>query len=1221
MYNNEKKNILNAVPNQYTTLEGQPYVGPYHVTRMGLPMTGTHHTVDSKVLIVDSKNKTVVDTKKDWPATLAKTNNTLNENATTYDLLPIIVNKPPIIISSIIEATTPPIKPYSKADATGEFMYQFPDGTVKVHRGVSITLAVTAKQPDILNVDNGVLVMKESDSELSYQWFFNGELIGDRTVATDSLDIQNIGALRYNPTPNSLAITNVIPEFAGTYACLVSNDIGTTDAGSIELEVYVSDIDSFFYTNLLQNGNGESDTEGWTGVNNGLISKEISISTDGSILKSIVVDPLSPNFSWTTEMMHPQPYNMATGLLKSLDTPAQNAIVMGNSNMWPISTYFSRKNYTYTVNKGIETIRTYQDIDLSELLEPHIRGAIYGVRGLQAVCCGYVGNAIMNYEPNKEFVLPSDRAKPRAYFKGAPRLSPENFSKAGPGFVVERVYVTIQEYVNGQPIKSRLRTQLEDGQVEISRGILVMEDPWSKRLDKYANEVYYPGGLGWANPDVRSLGDARDQHLYVADDLMPYYEDRFTYGQYAEFQKQIIDRLNPKTNKIRVTINIEAPQLGYYLQERGGNNVPTTIDKLWELLPWTSTWPARSYGAKNNDGWPSDDNPFSQIINDKNKEKLPLEQKMPKIGDSRAFVTGLTVALIPQYLNEEVTNQDALEIISEVSNQTQIVESPIVSGEKYRANDYGKRDLELTFKLDTNTATLSIQLIETDPINQVVSLMSYQPGLFPYSDESYQTGVSTNKISATAKDKSGADSNIIKYKGESQTTTNGILIPLYALANSNAIAYGAATNEKYSERIKEPYGPIIYKRGNTSILSVGFDPDVNSFKIEKTSDSETRLLSTRKQTTKSITQLRIGSYKYNAKGEIDRECWALGGLTSSLDDAETDIKSFAPILPYNWYAIPKKDQLSIVRDQMPTTDYTRFSIPSKPLILEDWRSNWEQSMFMGSAIPKIKDSGYSKKGLSLEQTTWSKASRFVITVGAYTPSLLANITGSVVEQTENNPINEALFSYQNYYLDFVEDGAILHQTPNLGGVSRLYSFTDAEKWKPEGGDVINFYNRTEEIAYEQLENTSGRYVPKPTDYAPYINPNYHTFVDDPDNTVTVPIQPVFMPHITSESTTKRISEQISETAAFKLPKQVLTAPINQGGLAIPLNENGEPDMEQHRVIIYGVRPVTSGEGVSMSSDSETIIVNTAVTVTTPFEGEDSDYGYKYTTKQIRTQNI
>ena len=60
-------------------------------------------------------------------------------------------------------------------------------------------------------------------------------------------------------------------------------------------------------------------------------------------------------------------------------------------------------------------------------------------------------------------------------------------------------------------------------------------------------------------------------------------------------------------------------------------------------------------------------------------------------------------------------------------------------------------------------------------------------------------------------------------------------------------------------------------------------------------------------------------------------------------------------------------------------------------------------------------------------------------------------------------INEALFSYQNYYLDFVEDGAILHQTPNLGGTSRLYSFTDAEKWKPEGGDVINFYNRTEEI--------------------------------------------------------------------------------------------------------------------------------------------------------------
>jgi len=213
-----------------------------------------------------------------------------------------------------------------------------------------------------------------------------------------------------------------------------------------------------------------------------------------------------------------------------------------------------------------------------------------------------------------------------------------------------------------------------------TKGILTLMDPWTKRLSKYKNRVYYQGDKGYTVPDKPSLGDSRDAHLFVADELMPDYRERYAFGQYAEFNKQVIERLDPRTNKIRITINIEAPELGVMFRERGGNELTSVSDKLklWETLPWMSTWPSRSFGVRNNDGFPNEDSAYNQLKNDPNIESTDLFQKIPQIGESRALISGLTFALVPIYKGRVgITNDDVNSIFLQLEEYTEDVPSPI----------------------------------------------------------------------------------------------------------------------------------------------------------------------------------------------------------------------------------------------------------------------------------------------------------------------------------------------------------------------------------------------------------------------------------------------------------------------------------------------------------------------------------------------------------------
>lgn len=651
--NETYNNTLHATFGQFRTLDGSDYLGPYYINSQGMPKTGHPQSVDSQPLVPYTEG---ILNQSD-PLTTQAVNTELNENETVYDLMPVIINRPPVVTKTIREASLPPIRPYAIADATPGYMHEFPDGVVRVQKGSAIQLRVEAQQPDVLNVENGQLVLKPSNSELTYDWTSPTDITGnqqggDLTSIGIIVDPNAIEPLIIPANPetatvildnNTLTITNIQPEYAGTYTCTVSNDIGSTDAGSITIEVFNSDRDSLLYSNLVLNPNADNGLDDWNVLDDTLqqASFKDPLSTQ---LKEVVTDPFDTSlFGWTTEMLYPRPFQLDMGVIRSQVPPSPQDV---NNN------YFTRVPYTYVVNNGKAVAQAYQDIDLTPL-ESHIKGAVHGVDGLRAIFCAYIGNGIFNYEPNEEFPLPSQRAQSGSYYPGAARLSVQNFSKAGPGFVKEKVTVTLEEYANNQAIASRILKVDTVGSQSIEIGTPTLQDPWTSLLPKYQNRVYYLGDQGYTTPDAPSIGDNRDAHLFVADELMPKQEDRYTYGQYGKLQKLIIDRLDPRTTKVRITIKIESTDLTLVMRERGSDQLPTNLGKLWEVLPWTTSWPSRSLGPRNNDRWPASTNPFGRIVYGDYLPNTPLREKLPTVGESRALVTGITFAITPMHTNNK----------------------------------------------------------------------------------------------------------------------------------------------------------------------------------------------------------------------------------------------------------------------------------------------------------------------------------------------------------------------------------------------------------------------------------------------------------------------------------------------------------------------------------------------------------------------------------------
>ena len=746
-----KYSLYYAKESEYVTLDGQPYIGPFHKMSSGILMTGKQHSITSTVIVaVNGKTSTAP------PLQSASPNTALNENETEYDLLPELVNSPPVIIKSMAEASTPQVKPSVAAGTLdGDYMYLFPDGATKVHAGVNLTLRIEAEQPKVFNVENGILEIKDPQEGLTYRWFVDGE-----SIVSDDID-DSLRAARL-VSGSTLTITNMIPRYAGVYTCVVSNDIGGTDGGSLNLEVYNSNVDSFFYTNLVNNPNGlgEDGTpslDGWESLSGTMIAKEMSRKTIGNRDKRIVVDPMNQEFHWTKEMMFPRPYQLDGGVLQGNPLPR-------------IKTYITRDKYQYGINGGTNLAQIYQDIDITDLRE-HVRGSIYGVSGVTALISFYIGNAIYNYEPARPYLTPDERASDRNYYNGSARLSLENFVKMGPGFVKEVTSIQIEEYSNETRVPS------------VGEGLkpITILDPWNARLGKYSNQIYYKGGEGKTTSDVPSEGGNVDKHLFVADELFPSQQDRFTYGQYAEFQRIVLDKLNPKTTKIRLIYTIKATGgLEFVLNELGIKRYNIT-DGIFELPDWYGSWQSgqliRSANAPE-----EEDKPFL-AIRDNYRSNLSwpdsVEQRVPKQSISRAFASGFNITLIPN--GSAQNNRSSVNAIYSRNTRVDgLVPSAInPNATPFDPADTGVRDVTITFMMDVATNTLGIQMIGRAPTSPQTTAeqVFYGAGLLPFDAGSDQTLLNTPTITNISQVNV---SSLITNRIGGFTVFNPIIAPRYS---------------------------------------------------------------------------------------------------------------------------------------------------------------------------------------------------------------------------------------------------------------------------------------------------------------------------------------------------------------------------------------------------------------------------------------------------------
>ena len=963
--------IFYAKRGQYVTLDGRDYVGEFHqMVGGGALMTGPTHSPDSEVIVpVGSETAT------SGILGVPNTNTTLDENTTEYDLLPVIVNRRPDIVSSLAEASSPTIRPYHTANASGDSMYEFEDGGVRVIQGAQLTLRVEASQPDVYNVESGKLVIKPPKSELSYNWTFDGEpLDGQQSTPT-------LGARR-TVNGNELIIEGIIPAYAGLYGCTVANDIGTTDAGTVELVVYDDALDTFYYTNLIENPNGESGVDSWNSVNGELEAKQLESKTVGRKHKSIVADPMNPPFNWTSEMLEPKPYQVDSGRLL-------------NNSISNLQNYFTRTKYNYTVNGGSPVVRAYQEIDLSEL-EYAIRGSLYGVSGLRGVFSCYIGNAIFNYEVASPYILPDTRADKLNYYLAAPRLSLENFLKNGPGFVKEKVYVTLEEYAsNGEKLQSR------DEQGNLLNNTITIHDPWNRRLPNYANQVYYNGDKNFVTPDQPTLGDSRDAHLFVADELFPEYKDRYTYGQHAEFSKFVIERLNPRTTKVRITLNIEAPELRYRLRDRDLRIADANT--LYEVATWEGVYESMRVAGKSN---------FTTKVFDEITEKYrvdqPVSQRVPKASVSRAFISGLNFALVPIRVGRE--DQTAVDVASILAKNTRVsglIPAPFEVAPPFDARDQGNRTIDILFTRES-VRSISITLTENNtdiPGTEPIAL-PFTSGLFPQLDV-----MSMIMLTKTDPGQPGVDGS--QYKGEVSKYTHAFYSPLYVAASNKA---RLDIPQKYVKDL-----PLSSKEE----IEVRYRRDNGTY-IERTKKSERGGFSAQRGSNSSV-DFKLADGVDQAKYHVAQ---LRKGPNQKLDRGVRNARTYTPVFPAQWYMIEQQDRIKLYEKRASELDseaYRKWATCLKPLTIDTYVSEWNaednpQNVYGG------KGSLTKQTVIKTGQSSWHNCSRFVITLGVH-----------------NNANNNEATTYQNYYLDMFNDKVVFHKTKNLmSNGDYLPSFTEDE---------------------------------------------------------------------------------------------------------------------------------------------------------------------------------
>jgi len=578
-------------------------------------------TPNGQYLVADLNDKEGAYVSASLPQ--AELSNT-DENQTVYNLFPYELNDVPIFTKNVYESSEPQIVSDQSYTPGRDNLYYDETGTVKVVVGSSFKLAVSAQQPNVLNVENGIPIVKPAKGDLKYEWLVDGNPVLDveKSFLEKRVDQRRL-------LDNVLEFVNVTKRMQGTYTCTVTNDIGQVSSEDIAIEVLdpVRSDDPFApfnRKNAIQNGFALDSTNNWTAIIGGLVTKQM-------LSKDQETNAKRPNASVFGHMpgeIYPHPINIRTNSINGF-TPAnllkQNAA------------YFTRGPIQYIANGGTNQAAVYQDIDLSGITD-YISGRAYGAKGVRAYFGCVLGNAITRFIPTIDILGPDERNKEEFYFSNAPRISYENFVLAGPAHLEETVTVIVQEYEGETPLQS---TIYENGEEKLVDNIQIVDklSTLYKQTTQDAIQPPFPtvttgeGDVVALNPITKEYA----QILNLYNSIYPNKQEHYAYGQYAEYQDYVISKLNIRTNKIRVTLRFDITT------ERMNEIAPDVISNdLFDLELWRKPYIKLLFKEYVNNVL----SVFQQNQSSQYKDR-PLNEQIRPGNASHAMATSLGLVLEP----------------------------------------------------------------------------------------------------------------------------------------------------------------------------------------------------------------------------------------------------------------------------------------------------------------------------------------------------------------------------------------------------------------------------------------------------------------------------------------------------------------------------------------------------------------------------------------------
>lgn len=582
---------------------------------------------------------------------LSPATSSIDENQTEYILLPELINDPPYISQSIYDTSTPLIKPIQFNQPGLQNMFVDSQGVVKVLIGTSFKLKLKAQQPPVYNIENGkpTLIVDTLplppppvpgvevssgtlESKIVYTWR------RDDVIVQNEIDIDRPGAsIAVGGTlKDELVINNISPKFAGTYVCEVSNDIGVNDSEQITIEVYNPDVEDFFYNNLVENPYGKNDTDQWLTPDQDFKTNRLS----NTEFKNLSQPWNRDTFGYTVDMFYPRPYHINTYHIKNSNF---------TEDLLREGYYFTRDVFKYKAKDGKAIINAEYDVDLTDAVD-YIQGSVYGVDGVRAVFGAYLGNAISRYKSTITTALVEYRNFKNTVDITKPRPSPENCLLAGVPVLDETVTVVITEMDNDTPLMSTIY-DVNTGATVTQPGCVVF-DPWTRGLSSINQniQIYPPGSAGYV-----SLGNTNEEKIiHVANNVLQYPSRDYiaTHAQYVEWNKVVIDKLNFKTNKIRISLNFTTTTdvLTDTTTELLDESDACFESHPWELIAKTGRFPQTfpdDYFSTTVNGKPNQFVSLYYLNKTSKPNNTSPTQFYPLLGPPRALVTGLNLVLIP----------------------------------------------------------------------------------------------------------------------------------------------------------------------------------------------------------------------------------------------------------------------------------------------------------------------------------------------------------------------------------------------------------------------------------------------------------------------------------------------------------------------------------------------------------------------------------------------